>query len=233
VSVDDPVHDARANVVGSLQLLQACRRAGIRRFYFASSGGTVYGHQREFPATEDHPTRPTSPYGCSKLAVEHYLLAFGRVGELEPVIVRYANVYGARQDPKGEAGIVAILAEKLLAGEPPTIFGDGSQTRDYVHVDDVTAAHRAVIRAWQPGVYNFGTGIESSVNQVLAEVSVRLGSRIEPRHAPANPAEILRSSLSPERFATTFGVRPTVPLGEGLDRTLPFYRRRAVPAEAR
>jgi len=139
-SLEDPAGDARVNVLGSLALLGACKKLGIRRFLFASSGGTVYGEQEVFPCDETHPKRPTSPYGCAKYAFELYLEAFGKSGDLDPVILRYANVYGPRQEPKGEAGIVAILAEKLLAGERPRIFDDGEQTRDYVYVRDIVAA---------------------------------------------------------------------------------------------
>ncbi len=148
ISLEDPAADARVNVLGTLALIAAARRAGIRRFLFASSGGTVYGEQQVFPCDESHPTRPTSPYGCAKLAAELYLGAFAASGDLEPIVLRYANVYGPRQEPKGEAGIVAILAEKLLAGEPTRIFDDGEQTRDYVHVADVVAANRAAYERW-------------------------------------------------------------------------------------
>ena len=143
ISLEDPAADARVNVLGSLELIAACKRAGVRRLLFASSGGTVYGEQQVFPCAEDHPKRPGSPYGCAKFAVELYLDAFARAGDLEPIVLRYANVYGPRQEPKGEAGIVAILAEKLLTGQTPRIFDDGEQTRDYVHVADVVAVHRA------------------------------------------------------------------------------------------
>lgn len=229
VSVDDPVHDAEANVVGGVKLLQACRRAGVRRILFASSGGTVYGEQSAFPCDEEHPTHPLSPYGCSKLALEHFLDAYRRTGELEPVVLRYANVYGARQDPKGEAGIVAILAEKFLTGGAPKIFGDGRQTRDYVHVADVVAAHRAVVEDWQPGTYNVGTGVETSLLDLYRKIAFALGRSTEAEHLPANAAELERNSLDPGRLERTFGVRPRLDLEDGLALTLPWYRERYAP----
>lgn len=226
VSVDDPVHDVEANVVAGVKLIQACRRAGVRRILFASSGGTVYGEQERFPCDESHPTRPLSPYGCSKLAVEHFLDAYRLTGELDPVILRYANVYGPRQDPRGEAGIVAILAEKFLTGDAPKIFGDGRQTRDYVHVSDVVAANRAVLERWHPGIYNVGTGVETSLLDVYRKVAFALGRSTDAEHLPANAAELERNSLDPGKLERTFGVRPRLDLEDGLALTLPWYRER-------
>jgi UDP-glucose 4-epimerase len=226
VSVGDPVHDVEANVVAGVKLLQACRRAGVRRILFASSGGTVYGEQERFPCDEEHPLRPLSPYGCSKLAVEQFLGAYQRIGELDPVILRYANVYGPRQDPLGEAGIVAILAEKFLAGEPPKIFGDGLQTRDYVYVADIAAIHRAAIENWTPGVYNVGTTVETSLVDLYDMVAAGLGCSTPRQHLPANRAELTRNSLDPARLERAFGLRPRTTLAEGLPPTLAWYRAR-------
>jgi UDP-glucose 4-epimerase len=226
VSVDDPVHDAEANVVAGVKLIQACRRAGVRRILFSSSGGTVYGEQERFPCDEDHPTRPLSPYGCSKLALEHFLGAYHRTGELDPVVLRYANVYGPRQDPQGEAGIVAILCQKFLTGESPTIFGDGLQTRDYVHVADIVAANRAVLESWTPGTFNVGTGVETSLRDVYRAVAAGLGRQTDPLHVPANRAELARNVLSADRLERTFSVRPRVDFADGIAATLPWYRDR-------
>jgi UDP-glucose 4-epimerase len=227
VSVEHPLLDAEANVLGGLLLIQACRHAGIRRILFASSGGTVYGEQEAFPCDEDHPMRPLSPYGCSKLALEHYLLSYHRLGDLDPIIVRYANIYGPRQDPKGEAGIVAIFAERLLSGQPPRIFGDGLQTRDYVHVDDVCAVQRAAMAHWVPGVYNVGTGVETTLRSLYARVLKGLGMEaVEPIYLPENRGELRRSALSSRRLAQALGVAPSIDLETGLAATLPYYRQK-------
>ncbi len=227
ISLEDPAADARVNVLGTLALIAAARRAGIRRFLFASSGGTVYGVQQAFPCDEGHPTRPTSPYGCAKLAAELYLGAFAASGDLDPIVLRYANVYGARQEPKGEAGIVAILAEKLLAGEPTRIFDDGEQTRDYVHVSDIVAANRAACERWTPGTYNVGTGVETSVNTLFGMVTRALGVEVPPNHVPALAAELRRNSLDAGALERALGVRPRIALEAGLERTLAWYRDRA------
>jgi UDP-glucose 4-epimerase len=227
VSIDDPAADARINIVGGLQLVSACRKAGVKRFVFASSGGTVYGEQRVYPCDESHPKGPTSPYGVAKYAFELYLDAFRGTGDLEPVILRYANVYGPRQWPKGEAGIVAILAELLLAGERPRIFGDGEQTRDYVHVADVVAANRAAYATDRLGAYNVGTGVETSVNALYGMVARELGTTIEPLHVAAVAAELRRNSLDAGKLARELGVPIATPLAAGLASTLAWYRAKA------
>ena len=227
VSIEDPAADARVNVLGGLELVAACRKAGVKRFVFASSGGTVYGEQERFPCDEEHPKRPTSPYGVAKYAFELYLEAFRATGDLEPVILRYANIYGPRQWPKGEAGIVAILAELLLAGERPRIFGDGEQTRDYVHVDDVVAANRAAYATDRLGAYNVGTGVETSVNALYRMVARELGSAIEPSHVAPVAAELRRNALDAGKLERDLGVRIATPLADGLASTLAWYRSRA------
>lgn len=227
VSVEEPLADAEANVLGGLALVEACRRAGVRKFLFASSGGTVYGEQESFPCDEGHPLRPLSPYGCSKLALELYLGTYARLGDLEPLVLRYANVYGARQDPKGEAGIVAILCEKFLSGDHPKIFGDGSQTRDYVYVKDIAAVNHAAIESWQPGTYNVGTGLETSLNEIYSRVAERLGRSTTPQRLPANAYELSRSVLDASLLRSTWKLPPWTSLDEGLDHTVPWYRDRA------
>jgi UDP-glucose 4-epimerase len=227
VSVEEPLADAEANVLGGLALIEACRRAGVRKFLFASSGGTVYGQQEAFPCDEGHPLRPLSPYGCSKLALELYLGTYARLGDLEPVILRYANVYGPRQDPKGEAGIVAILCEKFLAGDPPRIFGDGSQTRDYLYVKDIAAVNHAAIERWRPGTYNVGSGLETSLNEIFARIAERLGRSTSPQRLPANAFELQRSVLDASLLRATWELPAWTSLDEGLDHTVPWYRERA------
>jgi len=227
VSLEDPAADARANILATLELIKACKRCGIRQLLFASSGGTVYGEQQVYPCDEGHPKRPTSPYGCAKLSVELYLDAFRGMGDLDPIVLRYANIYGPRQEPKGEAGIVAILAEKLLAGETPRIFDDGEQTRDYVFVGDVAAANRAAIERWTSGIYNLGTGRETTVNALYEMVAARLGSAIRPVHAPPVAAELRRNALDASALERAMGAAPKTRLEQGLDQTLPYYRARA------
>jgi UDP-glucose 4-epimerase len=223
VSLDDPAFDADVNLVGGLRVLRACERVGIRRFLFASSGGTVYGEQNVFPCDESHATRPASPYGCAKLAFEHYLDAAAQVGTIDPVILRYANVYGPRQDPKGEAGIVAILAQRLLAHDPPKIFGDGDQTRDYVFVGDIARAQRALLDDWKPGIYNVGTGHETSVVELLAKVRRHLANDTPVIHTAPVPGELRRSALDGAKLLATAGLPAWTDLDGGLAATLPFY----------
>jgi len=227
VSVDHPLADAEGNVLAGLALIEACRRAGVRRLLFASSGGTVYGEQEAFPCDEGHPLRPLSPYGCSKLAIESYLGAYERLGDLEPIVLRYANVYGPRQDAKGEAGIVAILCEKFLAGERPKIYGDGRQTRDYVHVRDVAAVQRAVLDEWTPGTYNVGTGLETPLNEIYARIAEGLGQATAPDYRPPNAAELQRSSLDSSLLRRTFALPAWTALADGLAETVGWYRERA------
>lgn len=222
-SVADPASDAEVNVLGTLRLIAAARRFGIRRFLFASSGGTVYGEQECFPCDETHPTRPISPYGCAKLAAELYLEAYRQSGDLEPIILRYANVYGPRQDPKGDSGIVAILFEHLLEGRRPRIFGDGLQTRDYVYVSDVVAVHDAAATRWIPGTYNVGTGLETSVLELLDKVASLLEVQVDPLFEAPYTSELRRNVLDSSKLEKTWGLHPKVSLEEGLSQTLRWH----------
>ena len=211
-SVADPVSDARLNILGSLRLLQKSVEVGVKRFIFASTGGAIYGEPVFAPQTEQHPTNPLSPYGCAKLAVEHYLNYFRAVQGLSTVALRYANVYGPRQNSKGEAGVVAIFAVKKIREERATINGDGEQTRDYVYVADVVAANMEVTESSDAGPYNVGTGIETSVNQLAKLIGV------ETEHGPAKTGEQRRSVLA-SRFGRT-------QLADGLRETLAWFTAR-------
>ncbi len=226
-SVSDPVFDADVNVVGSLNLLEAARRAGVRQVLFASTGGAIYGEQDVFPAAEDHPARPVSPYGVAKLALEKYLYYYHVEHALNVTCLRYSNVYGERQSAQGEAGVVAIFLDRLLAGEPPTINGDGLQTRDYVHVSDVVAANLAA--AGRPGfhIYNVGTGVETSVVDLCRLLTQAAGSTLAPRHAPAKPGEQRRSAVDATRGRRDLNLPQPLPLAEGLARTTAWFATRA------
>jgi len=226
VSVNDPVFDADTNVMGLLNLLEGARAGGVRRVVFASSGGVVYGESEALPHAEPAPKLPVSPYGVSKLASEYYLAAYAMVHGLETVALRYANVYGPRQSPHGEAGVVAIFGSRLIAGMPLTIFGDGGQTRDYVFVGDVVNANLAATRWQVPAVgslddraFNVGTATEVSVNTLARTMIEATGSRAEVSHAPARPGELLRSSVSFEKARREWGWRPQTALAEGLRQT--------------
>jgi UDP-glucose 4-epimerase len=224
-SVSDPRFDASVNIDGLLNLLEASRQAGVGRFLYVSSGGVVYGEPERRPTPETAPKLPESPYGVSKLAGEQYLYYYQRVHAMEYAALRYSNVYGPRQDPHGEAGVVAIFSTKLLARQPLTIFGDGEQTRDYVYVGDVVAANLALSDARLPRPesldergFNVGTGVETSV-KALAETLMRVaGRQVELRHAEARPGELRHSSLETARLRA-LGWAPRTGLEEGLRNT--------------
>ena len=223
-SVADPVFDADVNVVGSLNLFEAARRGGARQILFASTGGAIYGEQERFPADEDHPARPLSPYGVAKLAVERYLYFYHASYGLDVACLRYANVYGERQNPHGEAGVVAIFLDKLLSGATPTINGDGLQTRDYVHVSDVVKANLAAAGRGGFMTYNVGTGIETSVVELYRELVRALGLDVEPRFGPAAAGEQRRSCVDPSRLAAELGVAKPIALAEGFRRTAAWFQ---------
>ncbi len=223
-SVADPLFDARVNILGLLNILEGARQAHCKRIIFASSGGTVYGEQNAFPATEDHTTRPISPYGVSKLAGERYLYFYQREHGLPSLSLRYANVYGQRQDPHGEAGVVAIFTQRLLAGETITINGDGQQTRDYVFVDDVAQANLAALTTDYTGAINIGTGLETTVNTLAEHLQRIVGSRDRANYCAAKPGEQRRSVLSWGRAADTLNWKPLVPLADGLEKTVASLR---------
>jgi UDP-glucose 4-epimerase len=226
ISIADPARDASLNVMGGLAVLRACAETGVRRLVFASSGGAIYGDQERYPCREDAPARPNSPYGVAKLSFEHYARAFESASGPRAVHLRLANVYGPRQDPRGEAGVIAIFSERMLKGREPRVFGDGSQTRDYVFVEDVARAFRAGLRA-RPGVYNVGTGRETSVNTLVREIAERTGFAGKPRHEPAIRGEVRRNVLDIRRARRVLGWTPAVRLREGLDRTVGWFKENA------
>lgn len=222
-SVAKPVFDAEINIVGSLKLLQLAVTYQISKFIFASTGGALYGEQNRFPADEEHPKHPLSPYGIAKLAVERYLNYYQANFGIQPAILRYSNVYGPRQAPHGEAGVVAIFCKLLIQDQPPVIFGDGEQTRDFVWVYDVTAANAIALSDKCCGVYNVGTGVETSINTMTGHLIAASGKALSARHDPPRMGEQHRSSIDYQKFHREHGWEPRQPLKEGLQKTLAFF----------
>ena len=223
-SVGDPATDAEINVIASLRLLQKSLETGVQRFLFASTGGAIYGEPVEVPQTEEHPRRPLSPYGCAKLAVEHYMEYFREVHGMQTVALRYANVYGPRQNAHCEAGVIAIFARKMLRDEEVTINGSGEQTRDYTFVEDVVAANVAAVEHALTGAWNVGTGIETSVNELHTLLANAARVTRAAKHGPAKTGEQMRSVLDGSRLRTLAKLAPPVVLHEGLERTVEWFR---------
>jgi len=222
-SVKDPAFDADVNILGLINLLEAAQRGVVRQVVFASTGGAIYGEQDVHPADESHPARPVSPYGVAKLASERYLFYYHHEYDLDATCLRYANVYGPRQNPHGEAGVVAIFLHRLLADEQAVINGDGLQTRDYVFVGDVVRANVAALG--QPGfrIYNVGTGIETNVNSLFNQIRRSTGCGSPAEHGPGAPGEQRRSCISSDLLATDLGVDVATPLGEGIQITADWF----------
>ena len=231
-SVADIKWDADANVVGAVNIADAAVQSGAEVFIMASTGGAIYGEQDIFPADENHPARPLSPYGVSKLCGEHYLEYYRRIGAMRTVALRFANVYGPRQNPHGEAGVVAIFCKRLLNGEAPRINGEGKQTRDYVYVADVVRANLAALHNEEAaGAYNIGTGVETDVNELAEKLCAAFGEGdIKPTHGPAKPGEQLRSVIDAARAGRELDCRPEIDIDRGLGETLAWFRANAAGA---
>jgi len=223
-SVDAPELDTTVNVVGSVRLFQAAAAHGCGKVIYASSGGACYGDPPKLPAREDTPVRPLCPYGVSKYAAEKYLQLYGALNGLRFTVLRYANVYGPRQDSHGEAGVVAIFSELLLEGKAPTIFGDGTKTRDYVFVSDIVQANVLALDRGDGGVYNVGAGREVSDDEIFAAVRDAVGVKIEPVHSEFRAGEVRRIALDASRIRDEFGWRPRVALEQGVPKAVEFYR---------
>jgi UDP-glucose 4-epimerase len=228
-SVTDPVWDARVNVLGSIGLLQACTRHGVRKVIYASTGGALYGEGRQLPATEDHPVNPEAPYGASKHAVEHYLYIWKLLHGLDYTVLRYPNVYGPRQNPHGEAGVNAIFIGLMLEGRRPRIFGDGNAVRDYLYVSDVVGANLLSLERASGEILNLGTGLGTSVNDIVRELKDLLGFREDAHHDPPRPGEIQRIYLDASRAKRVLGWEPRVDFREGLRRTVEWSKRNKLP----
>ena len=223
-SVAEPDFDAEVNVLGTVRLLQSCVEHGVERFVFASTGGAIYGEQESFPAAEDHPQYPISPYGVSKLAGERYLHFHNVHYGLRYAALRYANVYGPRQDPHGEGGVVAIFCDNFVRGETTTINGTGEQTRDYVYVGDVARANVLALENDAPsGAYNIGTAVETSVSSLYEMLLQASGEDLPPDHGPGKPGEQMRSCIDPAKANRLLGWCPEVDLSSGLRMTLKYF----------
>jgi UDP-glucose 4-epimerase len=224
VSVADPAADAELNIVAALRLFEAMRNDGVKKIVFASSGGATYGEPDYAPQDEKHPTRPVSPYGCAKLAIDQYLYFYKTVYGTKSVSLRYGNVYGPRQRKDGEAGVIAIFAGAMLDGQTPRINGDGRQTRDYVSVHDVVRANMAASEGELEGIYNVGTGVETSVNELFDELRRAVGFDRDAEHGPAKPGEQMRSVLDAGKVRSAGGLPPFVTLRDGIAETVAWLR---------
>lgn len=222
-SVEDPIFDASVNILGGLNIYSLCVKYNVKKVIFASTGGAIYGEQISFPADESHPTNPCSPYGIAKLSNEKYLSYFSDQLGLTAVILRYTNVYGPRQNPHGEAGVVAIFADRILDGKQPVIFGDGLQTRDYVFVGDVARANVAALEYLQSGTFNICTGIETTVNDICEGLRKDLKTSLTAKHDPPKKGEQRRSVCSFNHAKEILGWTPQVSIQEGLRQTAAFF----------
>ncbi len=223
-SVADPIFDADVNILGLLNLLEAARKGSLRQVVFASTGGAIYGEQETYPADENHPVRPVSPYGVAKLASERYLYFYHSEYGLDATCLRYANVYGPRQNPHGEAGVVAIFSRRLLDGDKAVINGDGLQTRDYVYVDDVVRANLAALGRPGFAAYNVGTGVETDVNTLFNHIAEAAEFDGAPTHGPAQAGEQRRSCISSERMLEELSIAVDTPLSDGIPITVDWFR---------
>jgi UDP-glucose 4-epimerase len=230
-SVTDPVFDARVNILGSIGLLQACVAHGVKKVVYASTGGALYGEGRVLPAPEDHPVNPEAPYGASKHTVEHYLYIWKLLHGLDYTVLRYPNVYGPRQNPHGEAGVNAIFIGLMLEGKEPRIFGDGTAVRDYLYVGDVVEANVLALAKGGGEMVNIGTGVGTSVNDIVRELKAITGFKGEPIHLPARPGEVQRIYLDATRAKQVLGWAPTVSFSEGLRRTVEWSRVNPLPTK--
>lgn len=233
-SVSDPLFDARANVLGTINLLEATRRAGVRRIVYAASGGSRYGAPASLPVAETAPVDPLSPYAVAKVAGEMYIRAYASMYGLAPICLGLSNVYGPRQNPFGEAGVIAVFGSAMIGGKPVTVYGDGTATRDYVYVDDVADAFVRAGRAplSTVGTYNVGTGQQASVAEVHRAIAAVLDGAAEPRYAPARTGELHEIALDATRAKIELGWEPAVGLAEGIDRTMQWLRSTLDPEPA-
>jgi UDP-glucose 4-epimerase len=224
-SVADPAYDAHINILGGLNLLKACVDNSVRKFIFSSTGGALYGEPDVVPADEDHPVRPLSPYGTSKYAFEQYLGTYQRTFGLSYTVLRYANIYGPRQDFHSEEGrVVAIFASRMLVGKPVTIDGDGTQSRDMLHVGDVATANLAALEKGSGGTFHVSSGIPVTVNDIFRKLALLTEYKLEPRFGPARKGDVYRIALDNSRALEQLGWRPQITIEEGLRLTVDYFR---------
>ena len=231
-SIQDPILDNEVNVLGTLRLLEVCRRTGVEKVIYSSTGGALYGDPEVIPCPDDAPVAPISPYGMSKYMAEQYLDFYGRQYRQNYTTLRYGNVYGPRQDPYGEAGVIAIFISSILSGKRPRIFGDGNQTRDFVCVDDIVEANMAAIHRGHHTAMNIATGELTSVNQLYEMLKKITGFRWEADHGPARAGDVYRISLDCSKAERELGWTPKTDLAEGLARTVEYLRANAPAASA-
>jgi UDP-glucose 4-epimerase len=224
VSITDPLHDANVNVLGTINVLEAARRAGVRKIIYSSSGGAAYGEPHYVPCDEDHPIEPLSPYGVTKYAAEHYLALYRRLYGYDTTVLRYPNVYGPRQDPYGEGGVVAIFTAQMLRNEPVTIYGTGDQERDFVMVADIAAANLAALDRGGGEIVNLGSGKGTSVGEVYRLLAAILNYGQSPLYRPARAGEVFKISLTNERASRLLGWKPMIALPDGLRMTAEAIR---------
>ena len=229
-SLEDPLHDASVNILGSINLLECCRRYGVKKITYASSVA-IYGEPEYLPCDESHPIRPISPYGASKYAVELYLHLYRENYDLDYAILRYPNVYGPRQDPLGEAGVVAVFSLQMLLGEEVTINGSGDQERDFLYVEDCAKANLLALDNGSGEAYNLGSGIGTSVNQLFEEMRQLTAYPLNPVHGPPRPGEVFRICLDANKAKKELEWSPTVGLQEGLERTLGYFKEQLATTE--
>ena len=223
-SVDEPIFDAETNIIGSLNVIGSALQVGVEKIIYASTGGAIYGELEYSPADEQHPIRPLSPYGISKHAVEHYLCLYQHLDGLDFTVLRYSNVYGLRQNPHGEAGVVAIFGKQMLAGQQPTIFGDGTDSRDYVFVSDVVAANQLALEAGSGEIFNISTGEATTIKQILDTVAEASGYEGEPSYAPPRPGDLQHNVLDSTKAQQLLGWTPEAILSEGIALTVEYLR---------
>jgi UDP-glucose 4-epimerase len=223
-SVANPVYDAEINIIGIINLLELCRKYQVQKFIFASTGGAIYGEGIKLPADENHPVNPECPYAVAKRTSELYIELYSRLYKLNYIILRYPNVYGPRQNPKGEAGVNAIFIGQMLAGKTPTIFGDGSQIRDYLFVEDVVQANLIALTQMKNGTFNLGWGIGTSVNEIYQHLQKIIGFPNPANYAPARAGEIQRIYLNSQKAQTELGWKPHYDFATGLNKTVDWFR---------